>query len=155
MALADKIEAKHLERKAILYIRQPTMRQQVLVNTESTNRQYGLKSRLNQLGWEDGMIEIIDCDLGRSGAETTCRDGYRQMLADAGEGNVGAIACIECSRLTRNSADWVCLVEMCVLNDTLLIEDDWIYNPNNSNDRLLLDLKGAMSDTESKNTDNS
>lgn len=145
--LSDKIEAMHLKRKAILYIRQSTMRQ-VVVNTESTLRQYALKDRLIQLGWEDGMIEVIDRDLGRSGAETAGRDGFRQMFADVGEGNVGAIACIECSRLSRSSGDWGRLMEICALSGTILIDDDGIYDPNNFNDRLLLGLKGTMSEAE-------
>ena len=147
MGRNEAIEAKQFKRKAILYIRQSTIRQ-VYVNTESTARQYALKERLNDLGWEDSMIEIIDCDLGRSGAEVTGREGFRQMMADVGEGNVGAIACIECSRLSRSSADWSRLMEICALSDTILIDDDGIYNPNDFNDRLLLGLKGTMSEAE-------
>ena len=143
----SKIEAAHLKRKAIVYIRQSTMRQ-VVVNTESTMRQYALKERLLQLGWDGSMIEIIDCDLGRSGAETTGRTGFRQMLADVGEGDVGAIACIECSRLSRSSGDWGRLMEICALSGTILIDDDGIYDPNDFNDRLLLGLKGTMSEAE-------
>jgi len=147
MDRTDKIEATHLKRKAILYIRQSTMRQ-VYENTESTLRQYSLKERLKHLGWVDGMIEIIDCDLGRSGADTSGRDGFRQMMADVGEGNVGAIACIECSRLSRSSGDWERLMEICALSGTILIDDDGVYDPNNFNDRLLLGLKGTMSQAE-------
>jgi DNA invertase Pin-like site-specific DNA recombinase len=119
---------------------------QVLINTESTIRQYALKDRLILLGWDDSMIEVIDCDLGRSGAEAIRRDGFRQMLADVGEGNVGAIACIECSRLSRSSSDWGRLMEICALSETILIDDDGIYNPNDFNDRLLLGLKGTMNE---------
>ena len=147
MGRAEKIEVMHLKRKAILYIRQSTMRQ-VLINTESTIRQYALKDRLINLGWDDSMIETIDCDLGRSGTEIVCRDGFRQMMADVGEGIVGAIACIECSRLSRSSGDWGRLMEICALSDTILIDDDGIYNPNDFNDRLLLGLKGTMSEAE-------
>ena len=147
MSRSEKIEITHLNRKAILYIRQSTMRQ-VIMNTESTLRQYALKERLNQLGWDDSMIEIIDCDLGRSGAETSGRDGFRQMLADVVEGNVGAIASIECSRLSRSSGDWGRLMEICALSGTILIDDDGIYDPNDFNDRLLLGLKGTMSEAE-------
>ena len=147
MGNTSKIKGIHLNRKAILYIRQSTMRQ-VLVNTESTVRQYGLKTHLNQLGWDDGMIEVIDCDLGRSGAEIASREGFRQMLTDVAEGNVGAIASIECSRLSRSSGDWGRLTEICALSETILIDDDGIYNPNDFNDRLLLGLKGTMSEAE-------
>lgn len=147
MSRTEKIEASHFMRKAILYIRQSTMRQ-VYENTESTIRQYALKERLVNLGWAGDMIEIIDCDLGRSGTEITDRNGFRQMLADVGEGNVGAIACIECSRLSRSSGDWGRLMEICALSGTILIDDDGIYDPNDFNDRLLLGLKGTMSEAE-------
>lgn len=141
------VDLIHLERKAILYIRQSTMRQ-VHVNTESTIRQYALKERLMELGWCEEMIEIIDCDLGQSGTEISRRSGFRQMLADVGEGEVGAIASLECSRLSRSSGDWGRLTEICALGNTLLIDDDGIYDPNDFNDRLLLGLKGTMSEAE-------
>ena len=147
MNRTTKIESTHLERKAILYIRQSTMRQ-VYENSESTARQYALKEKLIGLGWMQNMIEIIDCDLGRSGAETAGRTGFRQMLADVGEGNVGAVACLECSRLSRHSGDWLRLMEICALSSTILIDDDGIYDPNDFNDRLLLGLKGTMSEAE-------
>lgn len=141
------VDLIHLERKAILYIRQSTMRQ-VHVNTESTIRQYALKERLMELGWCEEMIEIIDCDLGQSGTEISRRSGFRQMLADVGEGEVGAIASLECSRLSRSFGDWGRLTEICALGNTLLIDDDGIYDPNDFNDRLLLGLKGTMSEAE-------
>ncbi len=147
MSRIEKVEAVHLKRKAILYIRQSTMRQ-VVINTESTMRQYALRDRLIELGWDGAMIETIDCDLGRSGADAAGRDGFRQMLADVGEGIVGAVACIECSRLSRSSGDWGRLMEICALSGTILIDDDGIYDPNNFNDRLLLGLKGTMSEAE-------
>jgi DNA invertase Pin-like site-specific DNA recombinase len=147
MHVSEKIEATHLKRKAILYIRQSTMRQ-VMMNTESTIRQYALKGRLIDLGWDEARIEVIDCDLGRSGADMTQRDGFRQMLADVGEGCVGVIACIEASRLSRSSGDWGRLMEICALSGTILIDDDGIYDPNSFNDRLLLGLKGTMSEAE-------
>jgi DNA invertase Pin-like site-specific DNA recombinase len=121
---------------------------QVYENAESTIRQYALKDKLVSLGWAQDMIEVIDCDLGRSGAEAASRDGFRQMLADVGEGNVGAIASIECSRLSRHSGDWGRLTEICALSGTILIDDDGIYDPNDFNDRLLLGLKGTMSEAE-------
>jgi len=121
---------------------------QVYENTESTIRQYALKEKLSGLGWTEDMIEIIDCDLGRSGTEITNRAGFRQMMADVGEGSVGAIACIECSRLSRHSGDWGRLMEICALSGTVLIDDDGIYDPNDFNDRLLLGLKGTMSEAE-------
>lgn len=101
----SKVQAGHLKRKAILYIRQSTMRQ-VYENAESTLRQYSLKEKLISLGWDEQMIEVIDCDLGQSGADIRKRQGFRQMIADVGEDSVGAVASIECSRLSRSSGDW-------------------------------------------------
>lgn len=143
----SKIQDTHLKWKAILYIRQSTMRQ-VYENTESTLRQYALHDKLVRLGWNEQMIEVIDCDLGQSGADMKNRQGFRQMLADVGEGRVGAIASIECSRLSRSCGDWGRLTEICGLGRTLLIDDDGVYDPNDFNDRLLLGLKGTMSEAE-------
>lgn len=143
----NKITSSHLKRKAILYIRQSTMRQ-VYENTESTLRQYALKEKLIQFGWTEGSITVIDCDLGQSGAESLKRDGFKQVVADVGSGEVGAVASIECSRLSRSSHDWGRLMEICAITQTVLIDDDGIYEPNNFNDRLLLGLKGTMSEAE-------
>ena len=147
MNRTEKINRTHIERKAIVYLRQSSMRQ-VYENTESTLRQYALKDKLIGLGWAVDMVETIDCDLGRSGVETSARPGFRQMLADVGEGIVGAVACIECSRLSRHSGDWGRLMEICAIGGTILIDDDGIYDPNDFNDRLLLGLKGTMSEAE-------
>lgn len=142
-----KITSTHLKRKAILYIRQSTMRQ-VYENTESTLRQYALKEKLIRFGWPEESITIIDCDLGQSGAESSGRDGFKQLVADVGSGEVGVVASIECSRLSRSSRDWGRLMEICAITQTVLIDDDGIYDPNNFNDRLLLGLKGTMSEAE-------
>jgi DNA invertase Pin-like site-specific DNA recombinase len=142
-----KITSVHLKRKAILYIRQSTMRQ-VYENTESTLRQYALKEKLIRFGWHEENITIIDCDLGQSGAESSGRDGFKQLVADVGSGEVGAVASIECSRLSRSSRDWGRLMEICAITQTVLIDDDGVYDPNNFNDRLLLGLKGTMSEAE-------
>jgi DNA invertase Pin-like site-specific DNA recombinase len=142
-----KITSVHLKRKAILYIRQSTIRQ-VYENVESTLRQYALKEKLIRIGWQEESITVIDCDLGQSGAESSGRDGFKQLVADVGSGEVGAVASIECSRLSRNSCDWGRLMEICAITQTVLIDDDGIYDPNNFNDRLLLGLKGTMSEAE-------
>jgi len=142
-----KITSAHLKRKAILYIRQSTMRQ-VYENAESTLRQYALKEKLVRFGWQEESIIVIDCDLGQSGAESSKRDGFKQLVADVGSGEVGAVASIECSRLSRSSLDWGRLMEICAITQTVLIDDDGIYDPNNFNDRLLLGLKGTMSEAE-------
>jgi len=147
MEYNQKINVTHLKRRALLYIRQSTMKQ-VYENNESTIRQYALKERLVALGWQEESITIIDCDLGRSGAETTGRDGFKQLVADVGAGEAGAVACIECSRLSRNSNDWGRLMEICAITKTLLIDADGIYDPNDFNDRILLGLKGTINMAE-------
>ncbi|MCL2335769.1 MAG: recombinase family protein, partial [Endomicrobia bacterium] len=143
----QKISLTHLKRKAILYIRQSSMKQ-VFENKESTFRQYALKEKLISLGWVEENITTIDCDLGHSGADSDGREGFRQLVADVGSGDVGAVASIECSRLSRNSQDWGRLMEICAITQTVLIDADGVYNPNDFNDRLLLGLKGTMSEAE-------
>lgn len=143
----QKITGRHLSRTAYLYIRQSTLRQ-VQENTESTIRQYALKEKLLSLGWDQSLIEIIDCDLGHSGKSAENRDGFKELVANVANGMAGAVACIEASRLSRSSSDWGRLIEYCAMTDTLLIDTDGIYNPNDFNDRLLLGLKGTMSEAE-------
>ncbi len=143
----DKITSTHLKRKAILYIRQSTMRQ-VYENNESTIRQYALKEKIISLGWAEENITVIDCDLGQSGARSSGRDGFKQLIAEVGNSEVGAVASIECSRLSRSSLDWSRLMEICAITRTVLIDDDGVYDPNSFNDRLLLGLKGTMSEAE-------
>jgi len=143
----QKINASHLKRRAVLYIRQSTMKQ-VYENSESTKRQYALKERLIALGWTDDCITVIDNDLGYSGADVEKRDGFKQLVADVGSGEAGAVACIECSRLSRNSHDWGRLMEICAITKTVLIDADGIYDPNDFNDRILLGLKGTISEAE-------
>ena len=134
-------------RRASLYIRQSTT-QQVLEHGESTRRQYELRDRLVALGWAADRIEVIDSDLGMSGADAAHRDGFKKLLADVGNGEIGAVACMECSRLSRKTHDWGYLLEICAITDTLLIDADGIYNPNDFNDAILLGLKGTMSAAE-------
>jgi len=147
MEFSQKITAAHLKKRAVLYIRQSTMKQ-VRENSESTIRQYALKDRLIALGWTEESITVIDCDLGRSGGDAGERDGFKQLVADVGSGEAGAIACIECSRLSRNSHDWGRLMEICAITKAILIDADGIYNPNDFNDRILLGLKGTISEAE-------
>lgn len=143
----SKIMGRHLARTAYLYIRQSTLRQ-VHENTESTLRQYALREKLLSLGWDHSLIEVIDCDLGHSGKTAENRDGFKELVANVANGMAGAVACIEASRLSRSSSDWGRLIEYCAMTDTLLIDADGIYNPNDFNDRLLLGLKGTMSEAE-------
>jgi len=143
--MSEKLKPHHLERKAILYIRQSTAFQ-VLHNQESGRLQYGMEERLKQLGWHE--IEVIDEDLGRSAAGLVARHGFERMVADVCLGKVGAVAAREVSRFARNSREWQQLVEMCRVVDTLLIDQDTIYAPRLSNDRLLLGLKGSLNEYE-------
>jgi len=147
MEYNQKITATQLKRKAELYLRQSTMKQ-VLENSESTIRQYALKERLIQLGWQPEDIVVIDCDLGQSGSGSSERDGFKKLVADVSNNEVGAIACLETSRLARNSQDWSRLMEICSITQTVLVDADGIYDLNDFNDRLLLGLKGTMSEAE-------
>lgn len=143
--MSDKVKARHLARKAILYIRQSSA-YQVLHNQESRRLQYAMADRIRELGWTD--VEVIDDDLGQSASGTVVRTGFERMVADVCLGNVGAVAAREVSRFARNSKDWQQLVEVCRVVDTLLIDQDSIYCPRSSNDRLLLGLKGSMNEYE-------
>ena len=143
----QKVQARHLQRKAYLYVRQSTLRQ-VLENTESTQRQYALKQRAVALGWPPDDIVVVDSDLGQSGASAADREGFQKLVAEVGIGRVGLVMGLEVSRLARNSADWHRLLEICALADTLILDEDGLYDPAHFNDRLLLGLKGTMSEAE-------
>lgn len=143
---AQKITSSHLKRDAYLYIRQSTLRQ-VMENTESTERQYALRHRAVALGWPLERIQVIDSDLGKSGADRD-RSGFQQLVAEVGMGRAGIVMGLEVSRLARNSTDWHRLLEICALTDTLILDEDGIYDPSHFNDRLLLGLKGTMSEAE-------
>ena len=142
-----KIRTAHLQRDAYLYVRQSSMRQ-VLENTESTKRQYQLRERALALGWISEQIRVIDCDQGCSGASDTGRDGFQQLVAEVSLGNAGLVMGLEVSRLARNNADWHRLLQLCAFTDTLILDQDGLYDPAAFNDRLLLGLKGAMSEAE-------
>ncbi len=143
----QKVTAVHLKRNAYLYVRQSTMRQ-VFENTESTERQYALRQRAIALGWPQEQIVVIDSDLGQSGASAVDREGFQKLVAEVGMGRAGIVLGLEVSRLARNSADWHRLLEICALTDTLILDEDGIYDPAHFNDRLLLGLKGTMSEAE-------
>lgn len=142
----SKITSGHLERNAYLYVRQSTLRQ-VIENSESTKRQYGLKQRALSLGWSNEQICVIDNDLGESGASTE-RDGFKTLVSEVGMGHAGIVMGLEVSRLARNSTDWHRLLEICALTQTLILDEEGIYDPAHFNDRLLLGLKGTMSEAE-------
>jgi DNA invertase Pin-like site-specific DNA recombinase len=142
-----KVAPQHLERDAYLYIRQSTARQ-VIENTESTQRQYALRDRAVALGWPLERIHILDCDLGKSGSQAAGRDGFQKLVGEVALSKAGLVMGLEVSRLARNSADWHRLIELCSLASTLILDEDGIYDPANFNDRLLLGLKGTMSEAE-------
>src|ERR1051326_2109930 len=142
-----KLRNTHVTRPALVYVRQSTLIQ-VRANTASTARQYQLATRARDLGWAEHLIVVIDQDQGRSGASTAGRDGFEYLIAEVGLGRVGAVLCLEASRLARSSSDWYRLIEICALTDTLVIDEDGIYDPSQYNDRLLLGFKGTMSEAE-------
>ena len=142
-----KVQPHHLERGAYLYIRQSSMRQ-VIENVESTKRQYALRGRATALGWRDDQIIVIDSDQGESGASASWREGFQRLVSDVGMGRAGIVMGLEVSRLARNNADWHRLLEICALADTLILDEDGVYDPASFNDRLLLGLKGTMSEAE-------
>jgi len=142
-----KVQPHHLERSAYLYVRQSSIRQ-VVENTESTKRQYALRGRATALGWHDDQIIVIDSDQGESGASAAWREGFQHLVTDVGMGRAGIVMGLEVSRLARNNADWHRLLEICALADTLILDEDGVYDPAAFNDRLLLGLKGTMSEAE-------
>lgn len=147
LGTATKVSASHLGRTAYLYVRQSTLRQ-VMNNTESTARQYALRQRAVALGWASDHIVVIDTDQGHSGASSADREGFQRLVAEVGMGRAGIVLGLEVSRLARNNADWHRLLEICALTDTLILDEDGLYNPGEFNDRLLLGLKGTMSEAE-------
>lgn len=143
----QKVTTNHLQRDAYLYIRQSTIRQ-VFENTESTKRQYGLRQKAVSLGWPTERVVVIDSDLGQSGASAVDREGFQRLVTEVGLGRAGIVLGLEVSRLARNSTDWHRLLEICALTDTLILDEDGLYDPTHFNDRLLLGLKGTMSEAE-------
>jgi len=144
---ASKVTAAHLSRTALLYIRQSSLKQ-VLRNTESAIRQYDLRGTAIALGWPAGQITVIDIDQGHSGASAADREGFQHLVAEVSLGRAGIVLGLECSRLARNSADWHQLLELCAMTGTLICDEDGLYDPRNFNDRLLLGMKGQMSECE-------
>src|SRR5450755_1201759 len=150
MSVSDtnsKVSADHLRRDAYLYVRQSSLHQ-VMNNTESSRRQYDLRNRAIALGWPLERVIVIDIDQGMSGASAADREGFQRLVADVSLGKSGIVLGLECSRLARNNADWHRLLELCALSNTLICDEDGLYDPSTINDRLLLGLKGAMSEAE-------
>ena len=147
MSQSTAVTADHLRRLACLYVRQSSL-QQVQDHQESTARQYALKRRALALGWAAERIVVIDDDLGLSAASAAERAGFQRIVADVGLGRVGMVMGLEVSRLARNSSDWHRLLEICALSETLILDEDGLYDPAHFNDRLLLGLKGTVSEAE-------
>ena len=142
-----KVTAAHLRRAAVVYVRQSTLAQ-VERNRESTARQYDLVARAERLGWPRSGVRVIDGDLGVSGASTAGRSGFAELAAQVGLGQVGIVLSLECSRLARNNADWYRLLDLAGMTDTLIADADGVYHPGLFNDRLVLGMKGTMSEAE-------
>jgi excisionase family DNA binding protein len=142
-----KVTAGHLRREAYLYVRQSSL-YQVANNTESSRRQYDLRARAVALGWAAERVIVIDVDQGLSGASAADREGFQRLVAEVSLGKAGIVLGLECSRLARNNADWHRLLQLCALGDTLICDEDGLYDPKAINDRLLLGLKGTMSEAE-------
>jgi len=143
--MSEKIKPEHLARKAVLYIRQSSTFQ-VTHNQESRRLQYAMTQRIRTLGWQE--VTVIDEDLGRSASGEVERRGFQKMVAEVCLGRVGVVAAREVSRFARNSRDWQQLIEVCRMVDTLLMDQEVIYDSRNSNDRLLLGLKGSLNEYE-------
>jgi DNA invertase Pin-like site-specific DNA recombinase len=144
---SSKIRPDHLDRRAFVYIRQSTL-MQVREHTASTARQYDLAQRARALGWPTEAITVIDQDQGRSGASAVGRDGFQQLIAEVGLGHGGIVLSLEASRLARSCTDWYRLLEICALADTLVADDNEVYDPSQYHDRLLLGILGTMSEAE-------
>ncbi len=142
-----KIQTTHCERVAFVYVRQSTPLQ-VIENRESTERQYHLRDRAIELGWPPNRVEIIDEDQGRSGSSATHRTGFQRLASEVGLGKVGIVFMLEASRLARNNSDWYRLIEICGVSGTLIADESAVYNPREPNDRLLLGVKGTLSEAE-------
>ncbi|MGO9892381.1 MAG: recombinase family protein [Solirubrobacteraceae bacterium] len=147
MSELGKITEEHRRRRAVVYVRQSSVGQ-VERNTESAARQYALRERAVELGWSAGAVAVVDEDTGRSGASSDGRLGFKELVAEVGLGRVGLILALETSRLARCSADWHRLLDLCALTGTLIADADGVYSPQDFNDRLLLGLKGTMSEAE-------
>src|SRR5215218_6420660 len=147
ISASDKVAAHHLDRLAVVYVRQSTL-QQIEHHRESTQLQYGLADRACRLGWPRPKVMIIDEDLGLSAASTEGRAGFQRLVAEVGLGHVGLVLGFEVSRLARSCRDWYHLLEICALAGTLIADNDGVYDPGLFNDRLLLGLKGTMSEAE-------
>jgi len=147
MTDASKITSSHRSRRCLVYVRQSTLAQ-TRANTESLERQYELAGRAVALGWSQGQVQVVDADLGLSGALAANREGFQELVAQVALGRVGLILGLEASRLARSNSDWYQLLDLCGMTDTLIADGDGIYDPAAYSDRLVLGLKGTLSEAE-------
>lgn len=147
LSVSPKITARQLHRRAYVYVRQSSP-QQVRHHREGRENQYALRDRAIELGWTEGMVRVIDSDLGLSGKSADGRNGFKELVGEVSLGHAGLVLCYEASRLARNNADWYSLLDLCALRGTLIADADGVYDPSQYNDRLLLGLRGMMSEAE-------
>jgi DNA invertase Pin-like site-specific DNA recombinase len=145
--ISDLVTARHLSRKAVVYIRQ-SHPHQVLSNQESLRLQYALCQRARDLGWREADVEVVDADLGLSGAAADHRRGFKDLIARVTLGEVGIILSYDVTRLARNCSDWYPLLDLCGFRQCLIADRDGVYDPGSANGRLLLGLKGTISEVE-------
>src|SRR5437899_9405381 len=147
MTTSELITPQHLHKKAVIYVRQSTLTQ-VMLNQESLRLQYGLEQRAQSLGWRSEDIEVIDADLGLTGTSALHRTGFQELVAKVTLGQVGIIISVDVTRLSRNCSDWYPLLDVCGYRCCLIADNDGIYDPGSANGRLLLGLKGQLSELE-------
>jgi DNA invertase Pin-like site-specific DNA recombinase len=144
---SELVKPDHLDRKAVVYVRQSTPHQ-VITNQESLKLQYGLSQRARELGWREADIDVIDSDLGQSGAGAAHRKGFKDLVARVTLGEIGLVLSMDVTRLARNCSDWYPLLDVCGHRRCLIADRDGIYDPGTPNGRLLLGLKGTISELE-------
>lgn len=144
---SELVKPTHLARRAVVYIRQSTPHQ-VVSNQESLRLQYALRQRAKELGWHEADIDVIDADLGLSGASAAQRSGFKELVGRVGLNEIGLILSIDVTRLARNCTDWYPLLDICGLHSCLIVDRDGVYDPGSANGRLLLGLKGTISELE-------
>ena len=147
MSSSALVQPHHLRRRAVIYIRQSTGHQ-VLTNVESRKMQYAMREHAQRLGWADGSIELIEVDTGVSGQSTAGREGYKNLLSEVALGEVGIVLSYESARLSRNCSDWYPLLDVCAYKDCLIADRDGVYDASSANGRLLLGMKGILSEVE-------
>ena len=148
MSTTPMVQPHHLRRKAVIYIRQSTGHQ-VLTNFESQQLQHAMREHAHHLGWPDERIEVVETDMGRTAQSTERRDGYKALLAEVALGQVGMVLSYESTRLSRNCTDWYPLLDLCAYNHCLIADRDGVYDAATPNGRLLLGMKGIVSEVES------